>query len=935
MAARRALVQSSRRALANKDSHDRIGLGMNPPASALSADAAAAARVSSAAPLAPSEPPAASPAQDASPLTTDGALTPMWRQYRRLKAAHPDALLLFRLGDFYELFGGDAEIAARELELVLTGREMGKGHRVPMCGVPHHAAERYLARLLGKGYRVAVCDQMADPAATKGLVPRQVTRVYSPGTVVEDFLLDAQSNNFLAAVAAGADGLGLAVVDSSTGEFRVTEVSGDGWRERAAEELARWRPAEVITTDAGWSDWAREASEAPARAWAVDAFEPADEVLCKHFGVATVAGFGLTVRPLALEAARLALDYLRAHQQSALEHVRSISVFETSEFVTLDPVTRRNLELTATLRDHSRVGSVLAVIDRTRTAMGARRMRQWLLAPLRDRAAIESRLDAVEAFHRHAMLREAVRAALDDIYDIERLVARCAAAAALPRDLMALRRSLEALPGLRAVLAAAPDAVQQRGDGLDDCADLRDLLARALVDDPPPTLRDGGVIRDGCDAELDRLRSAGRDGRGWIAALEVEQRERTGVRSLKVGFNQVFGYYLEVTKPNLDRVPADYERKQTLANAERYTTPELRAVEEQVRGADERALALEFRLFADLRGAVCREAARLQRVAQTLAELDALAGLAEAAARHDYVRPRLCDAPRIAVRAGRHPVVERRAESFVPNDTLLDGDAQQVIILTGPNMAGKSTYLRQTALIVLLAQLGSFVPADDAEIGLVDRVFTRVGASDDLAAGQSTFLVEMTETANILHNATERSLVLLDEVGRGTSTYDGMSLAWAVAEALHDTVGCLTLFATHYHQLNALAEALPRVRNFRAAVREEGNQVVFLHRIVAGGTDRSYGLQVARLAGIPPAVIERAKQVLAALERDGAAPGAPLSAQLSLLDPRSPNASAASEAAAPAAPHPVVRELAALDPDRMTPLEALTALARLREQVRE
>jgi len=895
---------------------------MNPPSSASPTGAPTAA-----APVAPRAP----DGHTAVASAADQTLTPMWRQYRRLKAAHPDTLLFFRLGDFYELFGSDAETAARELELVLTGREMGKGHRVPMCGVPHHAAERYLARLLGKGYRVAVCDQMADPATTKGLVPRQVTRVYSPGTVVEDFLLDAQTNNYLAALAPAADGLGLAVVDSSTGEFRVTDIRGDGWMERAADELARWRPAEVITTDAGWSEWARQATDAPARAWAVDAFEPAEELLCRHFGVATVAGFGLTGRPLALEAARLALDYLRAHQQSALEHVRSISVFETTEFVTLDAVTRRNLELTATLREHSRVGSILAVIDRTRTAMGARRMRQWLLAPLRDPAAITARLNAVEAFHRHAPLRDAVRAALDDIYDIERLVARCAAAAAAPRDLMALHRSLEALPGLRAILAAAPEAVRQRGADLDDLADLRDHLARAIVDDPPPTLRDGGVIRDGCDAELDRLRTAGRDGRAWIAALETQERERTGVRSLKVGFNQVFGYYLEMTKPNLERVPADYERKQTLANAERYTTPALRAVEEQVRGADERALALEWRLFAEVRGAVCRQAARLQRVAGALADLDALAGLAEAAARHDYVRPRLADTPRIAIGGGRHPVVERRADAFVPNDTLLDGDDQQVIILTGPNMAGKSTYLRQVALIVLLAQMGSFVPADDAEIGIVDRVFTRVGASDDLAAGQSTFLVEMTETANILHNATERSLVLLDEVGRGTSTYDGMSLAWAVAEALHDSVGCLTLFATHYHQLNALADALPRVRNFRAAVREEGNQVVFLHRIVAGGTDRSYGLQVARLAGIPPAVIARAKEVLAALERDGATPAAPSSAQLSLLDPRAPGAAAAP--AQPPAPHPLVRELAALDPDRMTPLEALTTLARLREQV--
>ena len=875
-------------------------------------------------------------------MSTD-ALTPMFRQYQELKRLYPDVLLLFRCGDFYEMYGDDAVIGAQAMDISLTSREM-KGTRMPMAGVPFHAIDRYLSRLLASGHKAAIAEQTEDPKLAKGLVKRDVMRIITPGTIVEDFLLDERSNNYLLALHT-EHGYGLALADCSTGEFLVTEASGERAREQILEEIARLQPAEVLVPASMREDTALvEGIRARCKA-AIStpdvseyAWESASDTLTKHFGVSSLRGFGCAEMPLGVEAAGLLMRYLQQTQKTTVGQIRSLGTYSLDDYMLLDTPTRRNLELIASLRDGGRTHSLLWLLDNTRTAMGARLLKKWLLAPLLDVAAIARRLDAVAAFREDDLLREKLRDELRLVHDLERLLSRAASGAGNARDLAQLRDSLAIIPRLLALLTDAAPVLQALAEGADPLGDLHATLAAALADAPPLTVREGGMIRAGYNAELDTLRRATTEGKDWIAALETSERERSGIKSLKVGFNSVFGYYIEISRANVDMAPADYIRKQTLANAERFITPALKEYEAMVLGAEDKLKELEFKLFTALRGAVAMDAERIQRLARLLAQFDVLANFAELAARNRYTRPTVTAGDAITIHNGRHPVVEQTlaGERFVPNDTHLDLAAHQLIILTGPNMAGKSTALRQVALITLLAQLGSFVPADDAEIGVVDRIFTRVGASDDLATGQSTFMVEMTETANILNNATRRSLVILDEIGRGTSTFDGLSLAWAVAEYLHEAprLGCKTLFATHYHQLNELENTLPRVKNFRIAVKEGADGIVFLRKVVPGGTDRSYGIHVARLAGLPQAVVDRAQQVLLSLEENDqiAEHARGLVDKHATIPPPLPRTQLT---LFEIVEHPVVEELMAVDVDDLTPRQALDMLAKLQKKAKK
>ncbi len=874
-------------------------------------------------------------------MTTD-ALTPMFRQYQELKRQYPDVLLLFRCGDFYEMYGEDAVMGAAAMDIALTSREM-KGTRIPMAGVPFHAIDRYLARLLAAGHKAALAEQMEDPRFAKGLVKREVMRIITPGTVVEDFLLDERSNNFLLALHT-EDGFGLAVADCSTGDFAVTELRGGHARARILEEVTRLGPAEIILPlalqqDAEFMAALRARTQAPVSTPDLSeyAWESAYQSLTKHFGVSSLRGFGCEELPVAVEAAGLLLRYLQQTQKTAVGQILAITTYSLDDYMLLDASTRRNLELTAALRDGTRQHTLLWILDQTRTAMGARLLKKWLLAPLLDVDAIARRLDAVEAFRDDGLLREAARDDLREVHDLERLLSRAATGAGTPRDLAQLRDSLGAVPRLFATLAAAAPILRHLVENADALPDLRETLTTALVDAPPLSAREGGIIRPGYHAELDTLRRASTEGKDWIAALEASERARTGIKSLKVGFNNVFGYYIEISRSNLDAVPEDYIRKQTLANAERYITPALKEYEAMVLGAEDKLKELEFSLFSALRGAVTLEAERLQALARLVAQLDVLASFAEVAARNRYARPTVGATDRVVITGGRHPVVEQTlaGERFVPNDAELDTANNQLLILTGPNMAGKSTYLRQVALITLMAQVGSFVPAEAAAIGVVDRIFTRVGASDDLATGQSTFMMEMSETANILNNATPRSLVILDEIGRGTSTFDGLSIAWAVAEYLHESprLGCKTLFATHYHQLNELEHALPRAKNYRIAVKEGPEGIVFLRKIVPGGTDRSYGIHVARLAGLPREVVERAQQVLQSLEENDeiAERARGLADRHVTIPPPLPKTQLT---LFEIAEHPLVEELRTLDVDDITPRQALDMLAKLQRKAK-
>ena len=821
------------------------------------------------------------------------ALTPVMRQYREAKEQHPDGILMFRLGDFYEIFFEDAEIAAPVMGVTLTSRPLGKSGRAPMCGVPHHAWQSYVGKLLRAGHKVVICDQV-EPAGKHKVVRRDVTRVLTPGTVVEDAYLDPSNANYLvAAWTRGADA-GLAACEVSTGELLLCQLP----RERLTAELQRLAPAELLTPPA-----IEEYRFDPVRG---------QQRLRDLLGIAFPASVGAAEAPLAVGAAGVVLDYLKQNQAHVAPGSFSVRTYSPDSTMSLDAATVRNLELPA----------LIELVDRTRTPIGARRLRAWLGAPMRDAESIELRLGSVAELATSADLRAALASALKPVGDLERLTSRAAQGHANARELVALRRALEAIPLLQKTVAACEALVVRELAGqISDAPDLAETLSRALVEDPPAVARDGGVVRAGFDAELDGIADASRSAREWIGALEASERRRTGIRSLKVGFNKVFGYYIEVSNANSIALPDDYVRKQTLTGAERYLTPELKEKEAIVLTAQERIAERELEILHDLGAAVAESASILRSSAQAIGMIDALVSLAVTASDHAWHRPEVNAGLKLSIKGGRHPLVERSlpAGVFVPNDLELDPEVDQIVILTGPNMAGKSTYLRQAAVIVLLAQCGSFVPAESAVVGLADRIFTRVGAHDDITSGMSTFMVEMTETANILNHATRSSLVILDEVGRGTSTYDGVSIAQAVVEYLHDSpkLGCRTLFATHYHELTALAERLPRVSNQRVEVLEDGETVRFLHRVVPGGADRSYGIHVAALAGLPSGVIARARQVLGELERQR--PLEPPELQLGLP--------------IELATDPLRKELEEIEPDSLSPLEALQKLYELRARL--
>ncbi len=853
----------------------------------------------------------------------------MMRQYREWKRRYPDYVLLFRLGDFYEAFYEDAAVAARVLDIALTSRQKGEG-AIPMAGVPHHAVESYIARLIRAGHKVALCDQVESaPAKGRKLIRREVVRLITPGTVTELAMLDGRQHNFLAALVRAQDRLGAALVDITTADFWVGE-SRDA-AALAALVLLR-RPAELLVPatlaeepivarfrDAGVVVSVRDPGEFAGRG--------AEERVREQFRVAALEALGLGGQPAAVRAAAAALAYLAETQQAAPAHLRRVQRLELEDHLVLDEAAVRNLELVESLGERTAHGSLLWALDRTVTPMGGRLTRQWILRPLRDPAEINRRLRAVEALVEAPALLEAARGELAGVGDLARLSSRIALGVATPRDLAALRTALRPLPAVRErAREVAADLAREAADSLEDLAPLAKLLEAALVDDPPLVAHEGGLIRESYSRALADLHREVREAKAWIAGLEARERERTGVPTLRVRFNRVFGYGIEVSRAHAALVPEEYIRRQTLVGAERFVTPELKAQEARVLGAEERTNRLEFELFDELRRSAAREADRLLRTARGLALLDALAGLAHVARERGYARPVVDVSPALEIVEGRHPVLELRTDGtpFVPNDLVLDGREVSCLVLTGPNMAGKSTYMRQAALITLMAQLGSFVPARSARIGVVDRIFTRIGAQDNLLRGQSTFLVEMIETAAILRYATSRSLVLLDEIGRGTSTFDGLAIAWAVAEHLHERCpGAKVLFATHYHELTRLAAELPRVRNVHVAVREWRDGIVFLHQVRPGGTDRSYGIQVARLAGLPDDVVARARALLRELEQRAPAPAPPegaASGQLALF---------------PAVPHPVLEALAALEPDAMTPLEALQTLHALQRKLRE
>ncbi len=845
------------------------------------------------------------------PKHKDG-VTPIRKQYLQLKSQYPNAILFFRLGDFYETFDRDAEIVSRELDIVLTSRNVAKGVRVPMAGIPYHAVEGYLAKLIAKGYHVAIAEQIGEPG--KGLMQRKVVRVVTPGTVLEPNLVPAESNNYLLAVTADERRLGIAYADITTGEFAATEIVTDAPQSLLRAELLRLRPAEILHPE-GFP----LPPDAPGHAtpWPSWRFEPgrAEETLRAHFGVASLDGFGLRGKPLAVRAAGALVQYLQETQPEASGLLSGLSTYSLSEFMVLDAATRRNLELTETLREGRVEGSLLGVLDHTVTPMGKRLLRQWVGKPLLDVAHIRQRQEGVAFFFEHGLLRAELRQALKPLADLERLTNRVLSGHAQPRDLVAMRETLRRLPAVLQALRQAetrPAAVPVP----QACEGVLSLLERALADEPPATLQHTGIIRPGFSAELDDIIQSTQHARDYIANLEQVERQRTGIKNLKVGYNKVFGYYIEVTKANTHLVPPHYIRKQTLVNAERYITPEMKEYEALVLNAEERIHALEGRLFKQVCAEVASHAACLLATARALARLDVLASLAEAAVEGDYTRPEVVEEDVLEIYDGRHPVVERslEGERFVPNDTVFE-EGERIRILTGPNMAGKSTYLRQVAIIVLMAQMGSFVPARKARLGVVDRIFTRIGAQDEIHAGQSTFMVEMIETANILHHATPRSLLILDEIGRGTSTYDGMSIAWAVVEYIHNhpKLRAKTLFATHYHELTQLADLLPGVRNYNVAVSEAEGKVVFLHKIVPGGADRSYGIHVAQLAGMPRPVIQRANEILRELEAS--------SGRAVRLSPETPR-----QLALFPETNPLIEELKALDIHNLTPIEALNRL---------
>ena len=798
-------------------------------------------------------------------------LTPMMQQYMQTKKEYPDCILFYRLGDFYEMFFDDALIASKELEITLTGKNCGLEERAPMCGVPYHSVDGYLNRLVSKGYKVAICEQTEDPSTAKGLVKREVVRIVTPGTNLDTQSLDETRNNYIMSVVYIADRFGMSIADITTGDYFVTEI-GDS--EKLFDEIFKFMPSELICNEAFYMsgmdlDLLKE--KLGISIYALDSWY-FDDAICTqtlkdHFHVSAMEGLGLSDFDSGIIAAGALLKYLLETQKRDLSHMTRLSVYTTGKYMLLDSSTRRNLELCETLREKQKRGSLLWVLDKTKTAMGARALRKFIEQPLIDRTEINRRLDAVDEFKNEAISREELREYLSPVYDLERLVCKITYQSANPRDLIAFETSLAMMPHVKCILQDMKSPLlKELYENLDPLEDLCTLVKKAIKEDPPIAMKEGGIIRDGYNEEVDRLRSAKSDGKEWLAKLESDEREKTGIKNLRVRYNKVFGYYLEVTNSYKDLVPDYYTRKQTLANAERYIIPELKELEDTILGAEDRLYALEYQIFSDIRDQIAKEVLRIQTAARIIAKLDAFASLALVAERNHYVRPDINEKGVIDIKDGRHPVVEKMIpnDMFICNDTYLNDKKNRISIITGPNMAGKSTYMRQTALIVLMAQIGSFVPAASANIGIVDRIFTRVGASDDLASGQSTFMVEMTEVANILRNATSKSLLILDEIGRGTSTFDGLSIAWAVIEHISNSklLGAKTLFATHYHELTELEGKIDNVNNYCIAVKEKGDDILFLRKIVKGGADKSYGIQVAHLAGVPESVTNRAKEIV-------------------------------------------------------------------------
>ncbi len=855
----------------------------------------------------------------------------MMEQYFRIKEAYKDCILMYRIGDFYEMFGEDAVIGSRELEITLTSRDKGKKEKVPLAGVPWHALDSYLPKLVSKGYKVAICEQIEDPRLAKGLVDRDVVRIVTPGTILESSVLDGKENNYLMAIACSEAGYGLSFVDISTGEFVTTEIEGGDSRDKVLAEFAQRSPKEVLHAP-GFDDRVlkEEFRLSGATLTQLDEIsflkESSESLIKRHFKVQTVEGLGLVDRPLALQSAGAALRYVETTQKRSLGFLSPPKFFSLASKLILDQTTLRNLEVLRNVRDGGQENTLVSVLDRTQTPMGARLLRKWLTEPLLDVSAVNERLVAVGELVSKTPVRADITHSLGDVRDLERLIGKAIYGSANARDLVAIKGCLRAAPEVRRAVAGSEAGLLRRiADDLHDTSAAADLISRAIVDDPPVALKEGGLIRDGFDSELDQLKRSAREGQEWIAGLEDSERKRTGIKNLKVGFNNVFGYYIEISKSNLRQAPPDYERKQTLTTGERFVTPELKEREKSILTAQERSSAMEYEAFTKVRDEVASHGEEIRAVASALASADVLASFAETAVALRYTRPDVNDSDTIIIKDGRHPVVERTLRtSFVPNDAYLDTNLNRLIILTGPNMAGKSTYLRQIADIVILAQAGSFVPASEASIGLVDRIFTRVGAFDDLSRGQSTFMVEMTELANILNSASKRSLILLDEVGRGTSTFDGLAIAWAVSEHLYDPskVGAKALFATHYHQLTELAESLEGVKNYAMAVKEQGSEVTFLRKVIPGKANKSYGIQVAKLAGVPPEVITRAEQVLSRIEEEN------------VLEVKSRKRTQTQALLLKPEQEPAVEaELRKLRLDKMTPMEAYLKLVELKKRL--
>lgn len=877
-------------------------------------------------------------------------LTPMMKQYMETKSQYQDCILFYRLGDFYEMFFEDALTASRELEITLTGKNCGQEEKAPMCGVPYHAVEGYLNRLVAKGYKVAICEQVEDPKTTKGIVKREVVRIVTPGTNLDTQALDETKNNYIMCIVYIADRYGVSVADISTGDYFVTEIPDSA---KLLDEIYRFSPSEIICNEAFYMsgvDMDGMKDRLGITIYSLESWYFDDEVcrkkLLEHFEVSSFAGLGLADYDCGIISAGALLQYLLETQKNSLSNLTHITPYAAGKFMMIDSSTRRNLELCETLREKQKRGSLLWVLDKTKTAMGARTLRKYVEQPLIDKTEIIRRLDAVQELKEQAISREEIREYLSPVYDLERLITKIAYGSANPRDLTAFRSSLEMLPALLYILQEMKaELLKDLAVDLDPLEDLCILVKKAIREDPPIAMKEGNIINDGYNEEVDKLRRAKSDGKDWLAKLENDEREKTGIKNLKIKYNKVFGYYLEVTNSYKEMVPEYYTRKQTLANAERYITPELKELEDMILGAEDKLYALEYELYSEVRDLIASQIERIQKTAKAVAALDAFASLALVAERNNYVRPKINEKGVIDIKEGRHPVVERMIpnEMFISNDTYLDDKKHRISIITGPNMAGKSTYMRQTALIALMAQIGSFVPAKSANIGLSDRIFTRVGASDDLASGQSTFMVEMTEVANILRNATSKSLLILDEIGRGTSTFDGLSIAWAVIEYISDSrlLGAKTLFATHYHELTELEGKLDSVNNYCIAVREQGDDIIFLRKIIRGGADKSYGIQVARLAGVPDSVIDRAKEISSWLEETDVTDKAknlqvrtsakkkevvreavPAEKQMSLFDIYP-------------ADHPVLKELAGLDVSNMTPIQALNTLYELQKRLKE